>query len=1377
MVALLAALIGPFFIDWTAYRSTFEAYGERVLGHRVVVRGDADMRLLPIPTLTFTDVRVGEIEDPLLAVSRFVVRVELPPLLKGEVKVLDMTMERPNLSLSLDEAGRLDWFTAAPRQSVLSEIDPEKVTLEQVEIVDGTARLIDARNGKSHTVTDIDALVTARSLLGPFKVDGTATMAGERATVRLATGRQQETGDIRLKSQITPVSIPAEFLFDGKLSHADGRPSYEGRFTANSITAEEERHRAWRAEGEYLLDVAEITFAELVARYGPEERPISVEGEGSIHFSENEPRFEVTARAKQIDIDRMLGAGPQEPIEISDAVSRLFAALPRLPQLPLKGRAVVDIPATVVGGGIVQDLTIDAETAGTGWTIAGLRARLPGRSDILLRGDLNIEPSPSFRGSFAASLDQPNGFADWYRKGVALAEPVAPLALQSRLDAGPSGVSLSDLEFHLAEHVGQGTFRYTVENDGHASLYADLDAERVDLDQVALLARLFLADASGGLAGLAGSGTDVVLKLYSDAVAAGGVTASDVTIDAAYSGDVLTINDVTARDVAGARISAKGFVSDLSTSPQGDLRADVEASDLTGLARLLGTVAPENPAISALRRTAGALSPAALDLRFAGEGNDEGTEARLQVSGTAGGSDVDLSAGLNGRLDAWREAEIDISGMLTGPDGAKLLKQAGFRLLPVASLGEGRISFGVSGVPADVVDARLRAEADGASVLAIGKVSAGADEPYRYTGNVVLKAEDITPFALLAGRMPPLLAGDASVDVAMSVDGEGDVFQLRGIAGEVAGTRIRADVNGDLRRDVADLLPKFSGSLALSDLDMRFVSELMLGSDQWSSVSDGSSWPEGPFGAEFVNGVDVSLDLSAEHVTLGRGLSVDNASGRVRLKPGDLLLEADEAGFAGGKLGGSLSIKRSRGQAAVNGSLRISGADVSSLVWRRDGRPVATGALDVNADFEGAGRSINGLVTSLSGGGTFKAENGEIRGLNPDAFGLVIRAADAGLDLEDDEISDAFESHLDVGVLPYQAVDGSFVIAGGVARIRNVSVDNSRAALFGNAQVDLAKETVSGDFSLKVDPGENAVTGAEPQVGIVLDGPLDEPRRRVDIAPFTAFLTLRAFEQEVQRVEDLQAEILERDRLVRELRRLKEERERQLREEEEAARRAEEAAANAAESDGVVPPDGTSVPAPSSDVGEQSETQLAPPAGDTAVDDDSRRAAVPGPQDKPVEVLAPIILNDLAGETPVADEALFGSSEAGAEGDAAKPEVTPFEDQIRAIIRKERRGSGETSPETQATPAQQPDLPPLDTRVISDPEFELPGVRNIPAPPARVENDVTGTVSRRQTSSSSSASRPAVRTRVTPGAVGRTNDPTENYKRLPGGRIIGFPSN
>ncbi|MDJ0931176.1 AsmA family protein [Breoghania sp.] len=59
ILALVAALVAPMFIDWSAYRTTFEEYAGEALGRRVTVLGSTDARLLPTPTLTFSDVRVG----------------------------------------------------------------------------------------------------------------------------------------------------------------------------------------------------------------------------------------------------------------------------------------------------------------------------------------------------------------------------------------------------------------------------------------------------------------------------------------------------------------------------------------------------------------------------------------------------------------------------------------------------------------------------------------------------------------------------------------------------------------------------------------------------------------------------------------------------------------------------------------------------------------------------------------------------------------------------------------------------------------------------------------------------------------------------------------------------------------------------------------------------------------------------------------------------------------------------------------------------------------------------------------------------------------------------------------------------------------------
>jgi uncharacterized protein involved in outer membrane biogenesis len=59
VVALFVALIAPLFINWTDFRTDFEREASRIMGKPVVVHGSVDARLIPFPTVTLNDVRVG----------------------------------------------------------------------------------------------------------------------------------------------------------------------------------------------------------------------------------------------------------------------------------------------------------------------------------------------------------------------------------------------------------------------------------------------------------------------------------------------------------------------------------------------------------------------------------------------------------------------------------------------------------------------------------------------------------------------------------------------------------------------------------------------------------------------------------------------------------------------------------------------------------------------------------------------------------------------------------------------------------------------------------------------------------------------------------------------------------------------------------------------------------------------------------------------------------------------------------------------------------------------------------------------------------------------------------------------------------------------
>ena len=59
ILALLAALIGPYFVHWNDHRAFFEAEASRLVGLNVRVGGDIDAKLLPFPAVTLGGIAIG----------------------------------------------------------------------------------------------------------------------------------------------------------------------------------------------------------------------------------------------------------------------------------------------------------------------------------------------------------------------------------------------------------------------------------------------------------------------------------------------------------------------------------------------------------------------------------------------------------------------------------------------------------------------------------------------------------------------------------------------------------------------------------------------------------------------------------------------------------------------------------------------------------------------------------------------------------------------------------------------------------------------------------------------------------------------------------------------------------------------------------------------------------------------------------------------------------------------------------------------------------------------------------------------------------------------------------------------------------------------
>ena len=126
ILALVAALVGPHFVDWNKYRGEFESERQphdRAAGtHRRPDRGAAPAGAVADACSASTSVRPGDAGG--LRARRLNVEFSLGALVRGEWKATDVRLDGAEIAINLDRNGRLDW--PAPSIGFDPEIDLDR---------------------------------------------------------------------------------------------------------------------------------------------------------------------------------------------------------------------------------------------------------------------------------------------------------------------------------------------------------------------------------------------------------------------------------------------------------------------------------------------------------------------------------------------------------------------------------------------------------------------------------------------------------------------------------------------------------------------------------------------------------------------------------------------------------------------------------------------------------------------------------------------------------------------------------------------------------------------------------------------------------------------------------------------------------------------------------------------------------------------------------------------------------------------------------------------------------------------------------------------------------------------------------------------------
>lgn len=348
VVLLVAAVVAvPFLVPKDEIKARITQGVQEATGRKLTIAGELNVSVLPNLELVAEDIAfenaAGAADPNMAALKELRLKLQLLPLISGNVQVDEFVIVDPVINLEIDENGKPNWaFTdAAPESDAPAATGGSEsagggggsainqISLGNIQLVNGNLKFTDAASGATQEVSAINLAVKLTDLDSPFTADGSmqwnaktidlsvnsqnprGLTTGEEAPVALSVG----TDVIKLSFEGS-VATAAQLLVSGALDVSTPSIRDLAAWTGNPIEFEGSGLGPFSLAGNVKVDGSTYSFTD--AKLGIDE----IAGDGSVTVA--------TAGAKpQIDAELNLGVldlNPYLPPEKEGAASEGSAA-------------------------------------------------------------------------------------------------------------------------------------------------------------------------------------------------------------------------------------------------------------------------------------------------------------------------------------------------------------------------------------------------------------------------------------------------------------------------------------------------------------------------------------------------------------------------------------------------------------------------------------------------------------------------------------------------------------------------------------------------------------------------------------------------------------------------------------------------------------------------------------------------------------------------------------------------------------------------------------------------------------------------------------------------------------------------------------------
>ncbi len=925
---IVGLLMAPSFYDWNQYKEPAIEQIKAATGYDVSIGGDISLALLPSPRVYAEKVRVedprssGKAEAPaFVAFDLLDVRLELMPLLSGNVKITSVNLNKPQIYVTQDAQGEFNFMTEelkamseGKEDNSTSASQQVAISFDTIRVYDGQVTYIAANQAEPLKLEEIELVASGDGFNGPFDVSGSVLNQGHQL------GFEAKTGEIDMELMSTSLSLRADMgglglTFAGAVSGGDA-PEVQGETSiiVNSLAELVKNHTKQDAAG---IPNAGLSLSGLLT--ATPEKAALTNGEiklgdtvltGSVEAGMNPMSVSGKFTGKDIlNADQWLrtSSGSAEAAPMDPA--GLGAVLPKTLELPVLGSVNVELsmPGVTYGGHVYRDVNVSVTNTDKSFAVSLAADNLPGQGRVQTQGVLSfaeksvsqktntaIYTGPvaafSVKGQAQKVTETLGAFVDVKDMPIIKDARVGIFDLRGSLK--PSGLYLDKGTVNLDDLAVSVDGSWTGQKDSKRSLLkAKVVADSLNLDP-------FLA---GSDAGQSSSDPLEAVKAFAlpfDAdidVTLNKTTINGQAVEGARAAllvkpNTLEIENVGFQNLAGSSFKLSGSVGDLKSLSGLDVTGSLKSTDIRKLADVLSVDSSAWPA----------------DLKA--------VNADVKAAGDLKNMDVDATAQA-------MSATVNVKGKVAEP----------------------------------------------LNNLKVSGLSVNVSHPNA--------AKAITTFAPDAPNYASLAK---PLTFASKLEMDGSVTRLNDINANVAG----ATVSGNLAYDAGQSVPVLAGALNVGDLVLKSGSGSSVGQ---SGGGSGGKWSSDPIDAAFLHAFQLNLDLNANSILYetwdlkNPGIKIVMQNGKLAmtgikagLYDGDLLANASvSAASADAPL-----------VLASDGVIRDINMGKLALALSGSQRLQTSGTVSLEYNVNGQGKSQKAIIGSLGGSSKLTGSNVVMKGFD-----------------------------------------------------------------------------------------------------------------------------------------------------------------------------------------------------------------------------------------------------------------------------------------------------------------------------------------------------------------------------------------------------------